>query len=37
LKPYFQGKRVGKSTSVVAKDRGTFEIKDPLNLAEGGD
>ncbi|MBK8217418.1 MAG: hypothetical protein IPK71_27135 [Myxococcales bacterium] len=37
LKAYFGGKRVGKSTSVVAKDRGTFELKEPLNLAEGGD
>lgn len=37
LKAYFGGKRVGKAASVVAKDRGVFEVKDPLNLAEGGD
>ncbi len=37
LKAFFGGRRVGKHISVVAKDRGTFEIKEPLNLAEGGD
>ena len=37
LKAYFGGKRVGKATGVVAKDRGTFEMKEPLNLGEGGD
>lgn len=37
LKAYFGGKRVGKATSAVAKDRGTFELKEPLNLGEGGD
>lgn len=37
LKAYFGGKRVGKGVSAVAKDRGVFELKEPLNLAEGGD
>lgn len=37
LKAYFGGKRVGKSASAIAKDRGTFELKEPLNLGEGGD
>ncbi len=37
LKAYFNGKRVGKGVGVAAKDRGTFELKEPLNLAEGGD
>ncbi len=37
LKAFFNGKRVGKTSSVVAKDRGVFELKEPMNLGEGAD
>ncbi len=36
LKAYFQGKVVGRPAQANAKDRGTFELKDPLNVAEAG-
>jgi hypothetical protein len=36
LKAYFQGKPVGRPAQVNAKERGSFELKDPLNVSEGG-
>ncbi len=35
LKAFFQGKQVGKPVNVVVKGR-PLELKDPLNVAEGG-
>ncbi len=32
LKAFFQGKAVGKPTPVIAKDRASVELKDPLNV-----
>jgi hypothetical protein len=40
LKAFFAGKQVGKLTTVNAKEKSTFEMKDPLNVgaaAEGTD
>lgn len=39
LKAFFQGKQVGKSTPVNAKEKSTVELKDPLNVSgtEGQD
>lgn len=35
LKAFFAGKPVGKPTTVVAKEKSTYEMKDPLNVAGG--
>jgi hypothetical protein len=32
LKAFFNGKQVGKPAQAVAKEKGTFEVKDPINL-----
>ena len=37
VRAFFQGKQVGKSLSVAVKDKQTFDLKDPLNVSEGGD
>jgi hypothetical protein len=39
LKAFFQGKQVGKSTPVNAKEKSAFEMKDPINVGavEGQD
>lgn len=37
LKAYFNGKPVGKTINFAAKDKGTVELKDPLNVGEGTD
>lgn len=37
LKAYFNGRAVGKPVPVTAKDRGTFEMKEPFNVSEGAD
>ena len=39
LKAFFQGKQVGKPTPVNAKEKSSFELKDPLNVGttEGAD
>ena len=37
LKAFFSGKPVGKPTPVVAKEKSTFEMKDPLNVAAAAD
>jgi len=33
LKAFFNGRQVGKPVTVTAKEKATFEMKDPLNLA----
>jgi hypothetical protein len=33
LKAFFAGKQVGKPVQVLAKEKSTFEMKDPLNVA----
>lgn len=35
LKAFFNGKQVGKSVPLVAKEKAGTELKDPLNLADG--
>ncbi len=37
LKAFFNGRQVGKPMQVNAKDKGSVDLKDPLNLAEGAD
>ncbi len=37
LKGYFQGKQVGKQLSVLVKEKFVNDIKDPLNVGEGGE
>jgi hypothetical protein len=37
LKAFFNGKQVGRPASVVVKDRGSLELKEPLNVSEGSD
>jgi hypothetical protein len=37
IQAYFAGRKVGRPVQFVAKDKSTFDIKDALNLAEGGD
>ena len=37
LKAYFSGKQVGKPISVSVKGNQLVDLKDPLNVAEGGD
>ena len=36
LKAFFGGKKVGKDVGVTAKEKGTLEIKEAINLGEGG-
>jgi hypothetical protein len=36
LKAFFNGKQVGRSINVAAKERPALEIKEPLNVGEGG-
>ncbi|MFO0664708.1 MAG: hypothetical protein U0174_12200 [Polyangiaceae bacterium] len=36
LKAFFGGKKVGKDVGITAKEKGTLEIKEPINLGEGG-
>ena len=35
LKAFFNGKQVGKTLSVVAKEKGSIDLKEPLNVGEG--
>ena len=37
LKAFFNGRQVGKPVPVTVKDKGTVDLKDPLNVAEGAD
>ena len=37
LRAFFQGKPVSKAVSVSLKDKQTLELKEPLNVGEGGD
>jgi hypothetical protein len=37
LKAYFAGKRVGKEVGVAAKDKGSLELKELIDVSEGGD
>lgn len=37
VKAYFQGKQVGKQLSLLVKDKLPTDIKEPLNVGEGGD
>ncbi len=37
LKAFFNGREVGKQINFTAKDRGVFELKEPLKLDEGTD
>lgn len=37
LKAFFQGKQVGKTVSILVRDRLPTDIKEPLNLAEGAE
>lgn len=37
LKAFFNGRQVGRALSVVAKDKGNIDLKEPLNVGEGGD
>jgi hypothetical protein len=37
VKAFFGGKQVGKSVQVNAKERGVFEIKEAINVSEGGE
>jgi hypothetical protein len=37
LKAYFGGKQVGRSVSIVSKERGVIDLKDPLNVGEAPD
>lgn len=37
LKAFFGGKPVGKPMSATVKDKGTLDLKDPLNVSEGAD
>jgi len=37
LRAYFQGKAVSKAVSFSLKDKQNFELKEPLNVGEGGD
>ncbi len=37
LKAFFNGHPVGRQIQVTAKDRGTFEMKEPFKLDEGSD
>lgn len=36
LKAFFNGKQVGRAVNVAAKERPALEIKEPLNVGEGG-
>lgn len=36
LKAFFGGKKVGKDVGITAKEKGTLEIKEAINLGEGG-
>ena len=36
LKAFFQGKQVGKPTPVNAKEKSSFELKDPFNVGVTG-
>ncbi|WP_394822712.1 hypothetical protein [Pendulispora albinea] len=35
LKAFFNGRQVGRALSVVAKDKGNLDLKEPLNVGEG--
>jgi len=37
LKAFFNGKQVGKAIDIAPKDKGVLEIKEALNVGEGGD
>jgi hypothetical protein len=37
LKAFFEGKPVGKQLSVLVRERGPTDIKEPLNVSEGAD
>ncbi len=37
LKAYFNGHQVGRVVSVSGKDKGNVDLKEPLNVGEGGD
>jgi len=36
LKAFFNGKQVGRAVNVTLKDRPALDLKDPLNVGEGG-
>jgi len=37
LKAFFNGRQVGRALSVVTKEKGNIDLKEPLNVGEGGD
>jgi hypothetical protein len=37
VKAFFGGKQVGKPTNVTAKEKGVFDIKEAINVSEGGE